>query len=270
VIDLHAHILPGIDDGPAWLEDSVAFARAAADAGTHLITATPHLRSDFPDVRLEELADRCHALDRVLADEGVGVRIVPGAEVDLLWARAASPEELRLATYGQGGTDMLLETPYGPLPPNFGAMLESITEQGIRILLAHPERNPSFQRDPQLVLDLVARGVLVQVTAMSLAAGRKASRSLRLARWLGERDAVHVIASDAHTEGPWRGPDLRPALNALGSISPARLEWIVHEVPQAIVAGEPVPRAPSGSAARRGLGPRPVRAMRRVLGARST
>lgn len=265
MIDLHAHILPGIDDGPERLEDSLAFARAAAAAGTHVIAATPHLRSDFPGVRLEELRDRCEQLDRAITEEGIGVQILPGGEVDLLWARGASPEELRLATYGQRGTDLLLETPYGPLPPNFGALLGWITDQGIRVLLAHPERNPTVQRNPQLVLDLVARGVLVQVTAMSLVSKGKASRSLQTAKWLAQRDAVHVIASDAHTEGPWRGPDLRPALNALGTIDPARLEWMVHEVPQAIVAGEPLPRPPAGSVARGGLGRRQVRAMRRVL-----
>jgi protein-tyrosine phosphatase len=269
VIDLHAHILPGIDDGPDRLEESIAFARAAWEAGTHLITATPHLRSDHPDVRTEELRDRCLELDRAIADEGIGVRVLPGAEVDLLWARAATPEELRLATYAQRGTDLLLETPYGPLPQNFGTLLARITEQGIRVLLAHPERNPTFQRDPGLVLDLVARGVLVQVTAMSLAEGGKASRSRGLAHWLVEQDAAHVIASDAHTEGPWRGPDLRPALAAIASAGAARIEWMAHEVPQAIVAGEPLPPAPSG-AAQAGTGARRARAVRRALGARAS
>ena len=268
MIDLHAHILPGIDDGPELMEGSLAFAEAAWHSGTHLITATPHLRSDHPEVRPEELRDRCLKLDRALADEGIGVRIVPGAEVDLLWAREASPDELRLATYGQRGTDMLLESPYGALPPYFEAHVAWITDQGIRVMLAHPERNPTFQREPQRVLDLVDRGVLVQVTAMSLAGGDKASRSQRLATWLVERGVAHVVASDAHTEGPWRGPDLRPAVSAIGAISPARMEWMVHEVPQAIVAGEPLPPAPSG-APRRGVGRRGVRAARRAVGVRS-
>ena len=270
MIDLHAHILPGIDDGPDRIDDSIALGRAAEEAGTHLIVATPHKRSDHPRVRLEELSDRCSVLDRALAVEGIGVRILPGAEVDLLWARAASPDELRLATYAQQGTDMLLETPYVPLPQSFSSLLARITDQGIRVLLAHPERNPTFQRDPQLVKDLVDRGVLVQVTAMSLVDGGKASRSRGVAEWLVERGAVHVVASDAHTEGPWRGPDLRPALQALRTLSPARLEWMVHEVPQAIVAGEPLPPAPFGVGASRGLGRLQFRAMRRAVAARST
>jgi protein-tyrosine phosphatase len=269
MIDLHSHILPGIDDGPERLEGSVALGRAAAEAGAHKIVATPHLRSDFPGVRVAELRERCEALDRALADAGVGVRVLPGAEVDLLWAREAPPEELRLATYGQRGSDLLLETPYGALPPNFGELVGWITDQGFRVLLAHPERNPSFHRKPQLVLDLVARGVLVQVTAMSLVGGGKGSRSLGLAKWLVEREAVHVIASDAHTEGPWRGPDMRPAHEVVAAISPARLEWMVHEVPQAIVAGEPLPPAPLRSASRPAYGKRRASAMRRVFSNRA-
>ena len=269
VIDLHAHILCGIDDGPELIDGSIALARAAREAGTHLMAATPHLRSDHPAVRVEQLRDRCDALEQALADAAIDIRILPGAEVDLLWAHAASPEQLRLATYGQRGTDMLLETPYGPVPHNFGGLVEWISDHGIRVLLAHPERNPTFQRDPGLVLDLVARGILVQVTAMSLVPNGRSSRALRLAHWLVEREAVHVIASDAHTQGPWRPPDLQSAHDVVRAITPARLEWMVHEVPAAIVAGEPLPTAPNGGAPRR-LGKRQVRAVRRVLNTRLT
>lgn len=268
MIDLHAHILPGIDDGPERLAGSIALARAAQEAGTHLIAATPHLRSDHPGIRAEQLGDHCAVLQQALDLAAIDIQVLPGAEVDLLWAHAASPEQLRLATYGQRGTDMLLETPYGPVPYNFGELVEWISDQGIRVLLAHPERNPAFQRNPERVLDLVARGVLVQVTAMSLVEHRKSSRALQLARWLVERGAAHVIASDAHTAGPWRGPDLRAAHAVVRDIGPARFEWMVHAVPQAIVAGEPLPRVPAGGAPSRGLGRRQARAVRRVLNTR--
>lgn len=244
MIDLHAHILPGIDDGPEGLDGSLAFARAAAKCGTHLITCTPHLRSDHPHVRPEELAYRCRVLEAALVEQGIPVRVLPGAEVDLLWAGAASPEELRLATYGQRGTDMLLETPYGPLPPNFNDLVERIAERGVRVLLAHPERNPTFQRDPAQVLELVERGVLVQLTAMSVTRKGRGSRSRTVARWLIEQGAAHVIASDAHSAGPRRSPDRAEAISVLTSMSPAQAEWILHEVPQAIVAGEPLPPRP--------------------------
>jgi protein-tyrosine phosphatase len=269
VIDLHTHILPGVDDGPDEVEASVALARAAAAGGTHLMAATPHLRSDHPGVHVEEIRDRCLALEARLAQADVALRILPAAEVDVLWASEASDEALRLATYGQRGAYILLETPYGPLPPDFDDVLSRITLQGIRIMLAHPERNPTFQRTPQAVVDLVNRGVLVQITALSLVRESRRSRSRRVARWLVQQEAAHVIASDAHSAGTWRGPEMETAIAVAESIDPARAEWMVHEVPQAIVAGEPLPSAPLRSTDRgplRGMRRRAMREARSDLG----
>src|SRR5579859_4677762 len=111
LVDIHTHLLPGIDDGPPDLEESLEMARAAAATGVTTIAATPHLRSDFPDVHVEELADRCDQLREAIEREGISVRVVGGAEVSLLWALEASKEQLALATYGQLGSDLLIETP---------------------------------------------------------------------------------------------------------------------------------------------------------------
>ncbi len=80
-VDIHSHILPGIDDGPSDLEGSVAMARAAADVGISTMAATPHLRSDFPDVHVEELARRGQEVRDALGREGVPVTVVSAAEV---------------------------------------------------------------------------------------------------------------------------------------------------------------------------------------------
>lgn len=260
MIDLHTHILPAVDDGPDALEGSLALAGAAADSGTRVIAATPHLRADHPLVRVEEIAERCRELDAAVQAAGIPLHVIPGAEVDLLWAFAASPEQLRLATFGQRGTDLLLETPYGALPPNFADLVMRLVDQGLRVLLAHPERNPTIQRDPRPVTDLVARGVLVQLTGASLGAPARGSRSQGVATWLLEHGAAHVVASDAHTAGPWRSPDLRQAARRLESVDPARARWMLEEVPPAIVAGEPLPAAPAPVSAARG----PLRRLRRA------
>ncbi len=244
LIDLHAHILPGIDDGPPDMAGSVELARAAVAAGARVMTATPHMRADHPDVRPDELASRCEELQRTLDAEGVDLSIVPGAEVDLTWALSAGDEELRLASYGQRGTDVLIETPYGYLPPTFEALLERIRSRGYRILLAHPERNPAIQADPERLLRLVEDGVLVQITGLSLTSRRSGSRSERLARQMLEHGAVHAIASDAHRNGPPRGPDLRAAFEVAAGYGAARAQWLAFEAPAAIVAGDPLPAAP--------------------------
>ena len=137
----------GERDGPATTAESVVLGRVLADAGVSTVAATPHLREDHPGVAPAELAERCGALAAEFAQAGVGLKVVPAGEVDLLWTLETSPEQLRLASYGQRGTDLLLETPYGPLPPHFEEhLLESPALAGYRILLAHPERSRDRDR----------------------------------------------------------------------------------------------------------------------------
>jgi len=194
-------------------------------------------------VRLGELAERCEELNARLAEASVGLRVVAGGEVDALWGQAASDDELRLASYGQRGGDLLLETPYGPLPDGFEELLFRLGLRGFRVLLAHPERNPTLQREPERLAEMVGRGALVQVTALSLARSDRGSRSRRLALDLVERGHAHVIASDSHS-ADWRAPDLSAGLAAAAKVAPARAQWMVNEAPAAILAGEPLPEPP--------------------------
>ena len=251
MIDLHSHVLPGIDDGPPDLAGSIALARTAADGGTTVLAATPHLRSDHPGVRLGELAGRCRALAERLASEGVQVEVVPGGEVDLLWGLDASDRDLQLASYRQAGSDVLLETPYSDLLPNFADLVMAIADRGFRVLLAHPERNPTFQRRPERLKELVRRGVLVQVTAASLVRTDR-SRSRSLAAALVEEGVAHVIASDAHRAGELRTPELAAGRDAADRLAPGRGEWMVTEAPAAVLAGEPLPQAPAAASGGRG------------------
>jgi protein-tyrosine phosphatase len=250
MIDLHAHVLPGIDDGPRTLEESIALLRAAAADGTRTIAATPHLRHDFPKVDVGALSEGCERVRGALP-AGVAIEVVSGAEIDLLWSHGAAPEELRLASYGQRGDDLLVETPYGALPENFEIMLSRLRVQGYRVLLAHPELNPSFQRDPGRLARLVAEGTIVQLTAASLTRPERGSRSRRLAHRLVEDGLAHVLASDSHSAGPFRPPGLSAAVRAAAELDPSRAEWMVTEAPAAILAGEPL-QAP-GRGRSRGL-----------------
>lgn len=252
MIDLHSHVLPGIDDGPPDADGSLAMVAACEADGTRTLAATPHLRQDFPDVKLGEIASRCVALNHRLPAD-TEVTVVPGGEVDLIWAQAAGLADLRLASYWQRGTDLLVETPYGALPSAFEELLFKISLQGFRILLAHPERNSTFQRDPPRLAALVSRGVLLQLTAASLASQDRRSRSRRLALALVEDGLAHVIASDGHSAGAMRAP-LSAGVEAASQVSPARAEWMVTDAPAAVLAGEPLPAPPiERSAPLRGL-----------------
>lgn len=246
MIDLHSHVLPGIDDGPLTTDESIALARACADDGTRTLVATPHLRHDFPAVRVEEIADRCRVLEEHLAGGEGSLEIVPAAEIDYEWAQTATREELTLASYGQRGTDVLLETPYAPITVAFEGVLFRLARLGFRVVLAHPERNPTFQMDPSRLQALVRRGALVQLTAGSLTERGRRRPSARLAGRLVERGLAHVIASDAHTAASWRQPDLSRGVAAAERIAPGLGEWMVTEAAAAILAGESLPAAPSG------------------------
>jgi protein-tyrosine phosphatase len=240
VIDLHFHILPGLDDGPPDLPAALALALAAQEAGIQIVAATPHLREDHPGVRPAELADRCAELARAITAAGIALEVVAGGELDVLWVQQADPEEIRLASYGQRGTDVLLETPYGPLGPSFEAAVERLWSLGYRVTLAHPERNRTLQQAPERLVVLVERGLLVQVTAGSLASGQRGSRSRRFGEQLVRLGLAHVVASDAHSATSFRPPNLAAGVAAIAAIDPARARWMAVDAPLAILAGAPL------------------------------
>lgn len=244
MIDLHTHVLPGLDDGPATLAGSVALAEVAAHAGTRTLVATPHLRGDHPEVRPDELGERASELTEHLRARGLPVEVLPGAEVDLDAAAALDDGELALATLAGNGRDLLLETPYGPLPPDFDARVRELASRGFRVTLAHPERSADVQARVELVGELVASGVLVQLTARSLVTRTAAAPA---ARALLERGWAHVLASDAHgldRRPPDLGARVRQAADALPHAA-AELEWMVTEAPRAILDGRPLPERPA-------------------------
>jgi protein-tyrosine phosphatase len=250
VIDLHTHVLPGLDDGPDTLAGSVAVAEVAAHAGTRTLVATPHLRADHPAVRPDELAGRARELTEHLRGRGLPVEVLPGAEVDLQAAAALPDGELVLATLGGNGSDLLVETPYGPLPTDFADRLLELAGRGFRLTLAHPERSPTVQARPEIVGALVERGVLVQLTARSLS-GRGATTGA--ASTLLERGWAHVLASDAHAldrRPPDLGARLRQAVDAFPHAAD-ELEWMVTSAPRAILDGRPLGERPARQARRR-------------------
>ena len=235
MIDLHCHILPGIDDGARDLGDSVAMARQAAEDGIEAVCATPHIRHDH-DVRIEEIAARVARLNERLGEEGVGVTILQGGEVAETAVEALSAEELSRVCLGGGGW-ILLEPAPGPLSDTLIARVSHLAERGHRALIAHPERHLSadmFER----IAALIVEGALVQATADFFLREQMADGMLTMA----EAGLVHVLSSDSHTSIAGRPLRLGPAverLRAVEEIEP-HLEWMVQTAPRAIVAGEPL------------------------------
>jgi protein-tyrosine phosphatase len=237
-------VLPGIDDGPDDLEQSLTMLRAAAESGTGTIAATPHLRPDFPDVHVHELADRCQMVREASARAGIPIRLVSGAEVSVLWALDAGDEELALASYGQRGTDLLIETPTRLL--GLDRFLYQLRAKGYRVTLGHPERSLDFQRDDAPLRELVAHGVLLEVNADSVLGSDQDGRTQRFARHLMTEGLAHALASDGHRGATWRPvTKLAEALDAAAElVGSERAQWMATLAPTAIVAGSELPSAP--------------------------
>ena len=240
MIDLHCHILPGLDDGAPAMADSVEIARRAAEDGTRTIVATPHVREDHP-YELGEIEVRTRAVNARLEEEDVAVRVVPGAEVALTRIADLDDSELAGVCLGQGPY-MLVESPYLPATALLEAAIDDLQERGFRPVLAHPERSPTFMGDRRRLAALVERGVACSITAGSMA-GQFGGEVQRVTRSIFERGLVHNVASDSHDPFA-RPPILTEGFMALDAELPGLLDamaWFTQEVPAAIVAGEAVP-----------------------------
>jgi protein-tyrosine phosphatase len=247
VIDLHAHVLPGVDDGARDTDEALALLTAMAEDGVRMVAATPHLRADHPRVDPRELATQVASLQRELDGAGIPIELFVGGEVDMAWAYRAGGDELRSVSYRQRGDDLLLEAPYGPLPPAFDGLVATLHERGYRILLAHPERNPTFKHEPERLAALVEGGVLLQVGADSLTELPRRSRTRRLAGSLVSEGLAHVLASDSHGISSGRHPRLSAAGAVADRLAPGSSGWLLPEAPAAILAGEPLPKRPLAS-----------------------
>jgi protein-tyrosine phosphatase len=234
VIDLHCHILPGVDDGALDLADSIAMARQADADGVALICATPHIRHDH-DVRIAELPARVAEVNAAVEAAGVGARVLPGGEVAETIVERLDDAELRRLSLGGGGRWILLEPRPGPLSDSLPAAVDRLGARGLRCLIAHPERHLAPDLVDRLAA-LVDRGALVQATAAFIEAGPAVEGMVALAR----AGVLHVVASDAHSSHGGRPIRLSGALARLAEVERVRahVDWIARAAPRAIVAGE--------------------------------
>jgi protein-tyrosine phosphatase len=244
VIDLHCHVLPGIDDGPPTIEGALALARAAAAGGTRVLVATPHVNWRYRN-DAATIAALVATLNEHLRAEGIAtaagepLEIRAGAEIAVTAIAELAAGQLEELTLG-GGRWLLLEPPFTPVAPNIEGLLRGLAEEGHRIVLAHPERCPVFQRDPQMLVRLVEAGMLASVTAGSLG-GDFGGEARDFALWLAQEGLLHNVASDAHDELR-RPPVIAAQLERAGLGELAR--WLTFEVPAAILEGGEIPPRP--------------------------
>lgn len=237
MIDLHCHVLPGLDDGPQTLSESVAMCRAAAAEGIREIVATPHVSPQWSQNTAAAIGDAVEELTEALLREGIELTISAGAEVALTLAGQMSDEQLQSYHLG-GGPWLLVECPHSPSTAGFERVLSSIQERNHRIVLAHPERSLAFHRDPGTLVALVRAGMLCSITAGSLT-GRFGRTVQQHAQRLLREGLVHNIASDGHNLT--RRPPLSTADLQAAGMTQTAADWYVERVPRAILEGSEIP-----------------------------
>lgn len=239
MIDIHCHVLPEVDDGPKSWDVAIEMCRMAADDGITHTVATPHAndRYAYDRVYLTELLDQLQE------------KIGPTPQLSLGCDFHLSFDNLERAlkqpgTYTIGETNYLLvELSNYSVPIQIADCFMRLGDRRLTPILTHPERNPILQQTPQRVLDWVEQGCLVQITASSLT-GFWGERPEIVARWLMDRAAVHIIATDAH-ETKRRVPILSEARDVAASIVGEEVaQALVDANPGAVVKGQPIPYSP--------------------------
>ena len=255
MIDIHSHILPEIDDGPAAMADALLMAELAVAGGCSVLFATPHLIARQDLEKAKELAGQVAKLRGALAAAGIPLRVLPGME--------GYPEEFIIEavaagypiTLNQAGKYLLLETPLTRLPMGFEHLVYGLELQGITAILAHPERSAAVQENPRVLEPLVERGVLLQINAGSLL-GRHRSRAEQTVRALLALHWVQFVASDAHSprrRRPGLSPVMRPLTDIVGKEMAAAL---LKQNGQCVIDGQPISCAPRAyQAVRKGWRP---------------
>lgn len=218
LIDLHCHLLPGIDDGPRTLEESLAIARSAVRNGITHAVATPHIQPGRYDNNRESITRSFLAFRDALASADIGLEVGMAAEVHLDPDILSLLQEQQIPFLGEldGYQIMLLEFPQQTIPPGSIKFVEHLLSLGIRPLIAHPERHSTIKRDANALHAFIEVGCMLQITASALT-GRYGKRACYSATELLQKDAYCVLASDAHDLGS-RPPELKSGIEAAGAI----------------------------------------------------
>ena len=195
MIDIHAHILPGFDDGAKSLSDAMIMAEMAEESGVNAIVATPHVHSSG-GVRLEMVEAGVETLRQKLLAAGTEIAVFPGMEI---MADDAAPSLLAKGKMGtlKATRYPLLEYAFSEQPERMTRLLMRTASEGFVPIVAHPERYYAVQDMPELAAGWGRSGLLLQLDKGSLF-GRMGERAARCARTLLNMRCIHVIASDAH------------------------------------------------------------------------
>ncbi len=237
MIDIHTHILPGLDDGARDMEQSLKMARIAARDGIKQIIATPHVIRGLYENKKDHIIEAVDRLNTRLAEEQIPVEILPGAEYRLEPDLARQLKQKELLTLNDSGRYLLVELPDAFLPEFTADVLYQIQLEGITPVIAHPERNIILSQKPARLKEFIQRGMAAQLTTSSITGvfGIQAKKS---GLYFLKEGLIHVIASDAHSSSG-RVPELNLCSKIISQrFGPETSHTLFQENPQRICRGK--------------------------------
>jgi protein-tyrosine phosphatase len=214
MIDIHSHILFGLDDGAQTPEDTLNMAKQAAADGITMIVATPHHQDGTYNNPPEKVIRRLEEVNRLLGDHEIPLQVLAGMEVHVDGNVVESIQEGKLITYNGHKRHMLLELPHDHVPRYIDKLIFNLQLAGIIPIIPHPERNRELREDPNRLYRLVKQGAMAQLTAASVV-GKFGKKIQKCCDEMMKHNLVHFIATDAHNVGS-RGVVLREAYEFIG------------------------------------------------------
>ncbi len=250
-VDIHCHVLPGIDDGARDRAEAVEMVHMAHEQGTVTIVTTPHNFPRSHQTVLEESRHRIGLLRRAAAERDLNVDLLTGQEIRITRGLTQQLESGNGATIN-ATRYVLAEPPFNSMPDYVEEEITSIISLGYRPVLAHPERNTIIQRDPDIVRRLIGLGALTQMNTGSLF-DHYGPGSREAGEYLLQQEMIHVIATDAHGSTGPRVPNMRAGFDRVAELTDESRAWaLARDNPLAITEEREIPYRPAGLCSRCG------------------
>lgn len=248
MIDIHSHILHGIDDGSYDMATSVKMAEMAVSEGITQMIATPHFIEKDQEIDRKTILEKTEELNGELRSRGINITIHPGQEVYITPGIPDLFNEGKLMTLCDEGLYMLVELPMMSIPPYALEVIHRLKLRGVNVILAHPERNVEIMKNPERVKEFMRIGTLLQVNSLSLI-GVFGNETKRTAGEIISSGWAHFIATDCHTARV-RSPRIRGVLK---DIPDKAFRHLLHDNPAKVLKGEQIDPV-TMSYERRGIG----------------
>jgi len=195
MIDIHAHVLPQVDDGPSSWEESILLLQNGEKDGIRGAVCTSHVLDHLNEEVENEFFEKFETLQKKAKAAGLKMSLWLGSEIHI---NSQFNPRSKVATINGNGKYILLELPLGDIPRDVGDKFFQLSTDGITPILAHPERNTTILRDPIIAFEYVKRGVLLQLNAGSIV-GKFGKRVRQLAAEMLNHQMIHFVASDCHS-----------------------------------------------------------------------